>query len=73
VNKHRFAALMTIGAYPMVVAILYFLPHSFMMQPHWIKGIVMVPIMVVWMFYVVSPAIQRYMASWIGLRSRSAS
>lgn len=67
-NRHRFALLMTLGAYPMVLALLYLLPPAVMEQPHWVKALVMVPVMVGWMFYGVSPAIQRYARGWIALK-----
>ncbi len=66
-NKQRYALLMILGAYPSVVAILHLMPPQVMQQPHWVKGLVIVPIMVIWMFYVISPAIQRYFGVWVGI------
>lgn len=72
-NKHRFALLMMMGAYPMVVAILHALPSAVMHQPHWIKALLMVPVMVLWMFYVVSPLIQRHFRSWLAPKQAPTS
>jgi antibiotic biosynthesis monooxygenase (ABM) superfamily enzyme len=68
-NKHRFALLMTVGAYPAVLALLHLMPRSLLAQPHWVKAAFMVPIMVAWMFYVVSPSIQRFFGAWIRPRA----
>lgn len=71
-KKNRFAILMCIGAYPMILALLHFLPEALMQQPHWVKALVIVPIMISWMLYAVTPLIQRFFARWIGLPGQSA-
>lgn len=70
-KKNRFAVLMCVGAYPMILGLLHFLPDALMRQPHWVKALVIVPTMITWMLYAVSPFIQRYFARWIGLSTQA--
>jgi hypothetical protein len=69
-KKHRFACLMAVGAYPMLLALLHLLPDSLMLRPHWQKALVIVPMMIAWMLYVVSPFLLRHFGAWLGVAGR---
>ena len=56
-KRYRLALLMAIGAYPAVLLALMALPASFATTPLMLKPLFILPAIVLWMVYVVSPLI----------------
>lgn len=67
-KRYRLALLMAVGAYPAVLLALMALPASFATMPVMLKPLFILPVIVLWMVYVVSPAITRHFGGWVGLR-----
>lgn len=67
-KRYRLALLMAIGAYPAVLLALMALPASFATTPLMLKPLFILPAIVLWMVYVVSPVITRHFGGWVGLR-----
>ena len=66
-KRYRMALLMSLGAYPMALLILTIMPSAFAAVPAPLKPLFIIPPIVVWMVYVVSPFVVKTFGGWVGM------